>query len=164
MEHFLQEARGKSASGGIHLLYKKLSRGHSCIMIVKNRRPWTWTQGSNQKRQIITHTLCLWTHTSCSDIYPCESVDMWVTQSYPTLCNTMDCRPSGSSVQGILQARILEWVAIPFSGGSSSPRDRTRVSCISGEFSYHLSHSTHTQLWMGCSPLNLMPWTFLSQK
>ena len=40
-------------------------------------------------------------------------------QSYPTLCNPMDCSPPGSSVHGILQARILEWVAIPFSRGSS---------------------------------------------
>ena len=42
----------------------------------------------------------------------------------------MDCSPPGSSVHGILQARILEWVAIPFSRRSSQPRDQTRVSCI----------------------------------
>ena len=42
----------------------------------------------------------------------------------------MDCSPPGSSVHGILQARILEWVAISFSRGSSQPRDRSRVSCI----------------------------------
>ena len=46
-----------------------------------------------------------------------------VAQSYLSLCNTMDCSPSGSSVHGILQARILEWVAMPFSRGSSWPRD-----------------------------------------
>ena len=44
----------------------------------------------------------------------------------------MDCSLSGSSVREILQARILEWVAISFSRGSSQPRDRTRVSCIAG--------------------------------
>ena len=44
----------------------------------------------------------------------------------------MDCSQPGSSVHGILQARILEWVAIPFSRGSSWPRDRTRVSCPAG--------------------------------
>ena len=44
------------------------------------------------------------------------------TQSCPTLCNSMDCSPPGSSVHGILQARILEWVAISFSRGSSPPR------------------------------------------
>ena len=46
----------------------------------------------------------------------------------------MDCSPPGSSVHGVLQARILEWVAIPFSRGSSQPRDRTQVSCIAGGF------------------------------
>ena len=55
-----------------------------------------------------------------------------VAQSCPTLCDPMDCNPPGSSVHGILQARILEWVAISFSRGSSQPRDRTRVSRIVG--------------------------------
>ena len=53
-------------------------------------------------------------------------------QSCPTLYNPMDCSPPGSSVHGILQARILEWVAISFSRGSSRPRDRTQVSRIAG--------------------------------
>ena len=44
----------------------------------------------------------------------------------------MDCSPPGFSVHGILQARILEWVAISFSRGSFRPRDRTQVSCIAG--------------------------------
>ena len=44
-------------------------------------------------------------------------------QSCMTLCDPMDCSPSGSSVHGILQARILEWVAVSFSGGFSQPRD-----------------------------------------
>ena len=44
----------------------------------------------------------------------------------------MDCSLSGSSVHGILQARILEWEAIPFSRGSFQPRGRTQVSCIAG--------------------------------
>ena len=48
----------------------------------------------------------------------------------PTLWDPMDCSPPGSLVHGIFQAWILEWVAIPFSRGSSWPRDRTQVSCI----------------------------------
>ena len=48
------------------------------------------------------------------------------------LCDPVDCSPPGSSVHGILQARTLEWVAMPFSRGSSQPRDRTQVSCIVG--------------------------------
>ena len=53
-------------------------------------------------------------------------------QSCPTLCNPMHCSPPGSSVHGILQARILVWVAISSSRGSSPPRDRTWVSCVAG--------------------------------
>ena len=49
-------------------------------------------------------------------------------QSYPTLCNYMNCSPPGSSVHGIFQARILEWVATSFSRRSSQPRDWTPVS------------------------------------
>ena len=49
-----------------------------------------------------------------------------------TLCDLMDYSPPGSSVHGIFQARILEWVAISFSRESSQPRDRTQVSCIAG--------------------------------
>ena len=57
-----------------------------------------------------------------------------VTQLCPTLCNPMDCSPPGSSIHGILQARIVEWVAISFSRGSSQPRDQTCISCITGRF------------------------------
>ena len=52
-------------------------------------------------------------------------VKVSVTQSCPTLCNPMSCSPPASSLHGILQARILEWVAIPFSKGSSQPRKQT---------------------------------------
>ena len=56
------------------------------------------------------------------------------TKSCPTLCNPMDCSLPGSSVHRILQARILEWVAIPFSRASSWSRDHTCVSCIACRF------------------------------
>ena len=59
---------------------------------------------------------------------------MLVTQSCLTLCNPMDCSLPGSSVHGILQARILEKGAIPFSRGSSTPMKRTQVSCTAGKF------------------------------
>ena len=55
-----------------------------------------------------------------------------VAQLCLTLCDPVDCSPSSSSVHGILQARILEWVATSFSRGSSRPRDRTQVSRIAG--------------------------------
>ena len=51
-----------------------------------------------------------------------------------TLCDPMECSRLGLSVLGILQAKILEWVAIPFSRESSQPRDQTWVSCITGRF------------------------------
>ena len=49
-----------------------------------------------------------------------------------SLCNTVDCSLPGFSIHGIFQARILEWVAISFSSGSSQPRDRILVSCTAG--------------------------------
>ena len=52
-------------------------------------------------------------------------------QLCPTLCYPIDGSPPGSSVPGILQARILEWVAVSFSRGSSRPRDRIHISCVS---------------------------------
>ena len=60
-----------------------------------------------------------------------------VDQSCLILCKPMDCSPPGSSVHGILQARMLEWVAIPFSRGSSWHRGQTCVSCISRQILYH---------------------------
>ena len=67
------------------------------------------------------------TQTSVS---PC----VLVARSCPTLFDPLECSLPGSSVHGILQARMLEWVAIPFSRGSSSSRDQTRVFCIAGRF------------------------------
>ena len=57
-------------------------------------------------------------------------VKVLVAQSCPTLFDPVDCSPPGSSVPGIVQARILEWVATSSSRGSSQPRDQTHVSCI----------------------------------
>ena len=57
-----------------------------------------------------------------------------------TLCNPKDCSLPGFSVHGISQARILEWVAISFSRGSSQPRDWTHVSCIGRRILYQLNH------------------------
>ena len=57
-----------------------------------------------------------------------------VTQSCPGLCNSMDCSLLGSSIHGISQARILEWVAISFSRQSSQPRDWSHIFCLAGRF------------------------------
>ena len=58
-------------------------------------------------------------------------------QSCSTLCNPIDCSPLDSSVHGIFQERILEWVAISFSKGSSRPRDQTHVCCIGRQILHH---------------------------
>ena len=63
---------------------------------------------------------------------------VWVAQWYLTLCNTVDCSPPGSSVHGVFQARILEWVAIPFSRRSFWHRDWTLISSIGRQILYHL--------------------------
>ena len=70
--------------------------------------------------------------------------------NYLTLCNPMDCILAGSSVHGILQARILKWVAISFSRGSSQPRDQTQVSCSVGRyfFTNWATRETPESLWM----------------
>ena len=59
----------------------------------------------------------------CDNLDTSESVKVKFAQSCPTLCNPMDCSLPGSSVHGILQARMWEWVAVPFSKGSSQPRN-----------------------------------------
>ena len=63
-----------------------------------------------------------------------KKVTVLVTQSCPTLCYSMDFSSPISSAHGILQARILDWVAIPFSKRSSQPRDWSQVSSIAGRF------------------------------
>ena len=63
-----------------------------------------------------------WTH-QVEQITKEQKVKMLGAQSCPILCDSLNCSPPGSSVLGILQARILEWVGIPFSRRSSPPRD-----------------------------------------
>ena len=64
------------------------------------------------------------------------------------LCLTL-CDPMVYTIHGILQARILEWVASPFSGGSSQPRDRTQVSHIAGGFFTSLATREAQECWSG---------------
>ena len=74
-----------------------------------------------------------------------------VAKSCLTLCNPMDCSPPGSSVHGISQVRILEWVAISFCEGSSRPRDPTRVCCIAGgSFTAEPPGKSLQKCWMFC--------------
>ena len=95
-----------------------------------------------------------------------------VTQSCLTLCNPMNCSPPGSSVCGILQARILEWVAISSSRGSSQLRDQTQVPCTAGRFflseppgkptlDLKVAPSRFQEPLQGSSPLGLGPSHYL---
>ena len=80
---------------------------------------------------VLQGQICLLLQVSWLPTFAFQSpiVKVKVGQLCPTLCNPMDC-----IVYGILQARILEWVAFPFSRGSSQPRDQTQVSYIAGGF------------------------------
>ena len=75
------------------------------------------------------------TLSSISGLHPLHAcMHAKLLQSCPTLCDRMDCSPAGSSFHGILQARILEWTAMPSSRGSSWTRHLTYVSCTAGGF------------------------------
>ena len=95
---------------------------------------WDWN--GNWPLQSCGH---YWVFQICWQLYCCLShlhitqSESEVTQSCPTLCDPMDSSLPGFSIHGIFQARVLEWVSISFSRGSSQPRDRTQVSCIAAD-------------------------------
>ena len=80
------------------------------------------------------HLYCLWKFFFSTGRAQWNCHEKWseAAQSCLTLCNPMDCSLPGSSIHGIFQARILEWVAISFSRGAFRPRDWTQVSHIVG--------------------------------
>ena len=82
-----------------------------------------------QKNKQTIMYIYIHTHT-----HICVCVCVLVAQLCLTLCDPMDCSPPGFSAHGIFQARILGWVAIPFSRGFSQPRDQTQVFCTAGGF------------------------------
>ena len=88
-----------------------------------------------------------------------------VTQSCLTVCTCLE----GSSMQGILQARLLEWVAISFSRGYFQPRNWIWVSCIAGRFftCWTIGEATSRPLWvlshLSCAQLSVTPWTVACQ-
>ena len=97
--------------------------------------------------------------------------DVLVVQSCPTFWDPMDCSLPGLSVHGIFQARRLEWVAAPFSRGSSWPRDRTWVSHVAGRFftiwttrTPGESLNVHMLLPFSILYLWVMPWDYFSIK
>jgi len=91
-------------------------------------------------------------------------VKVLVAQSCPTLSGPVDCGPPGSSVRGISQARMLEWVTVSFPRGPSWPRDGTHVSCIScigRQILYHWV-TWEAQYFMGQYQIHCFGWNLIS--
>ena len=104
---------------------RKPNRLYQCFVEIESLGSWlrSWLS------YLLAMWLCISYHPRLWLSFPIYTIWKWVTQSCPTLFDTMDY-----AVYGILQARILEWVAIPFSSGSSWPRNWTKVSRIAGGF------------------------------
>ena len=85
-----------------------------------------------------------------------------LVMSNSVMSNPMDCSPPGSSVHGIFHARILEWVAVPFSRGSSQSRDRTHVSHIAGDSLPAEPQGKPKNTGVG--NLSILQWIFLTQE
>ena len=118
-----------------HLIHETRQVIHMCILIASN-----FYLKSMNKWNALLHKFSHWCMHTCV-----------CTQSCLTVCNSTDCSTPGSSVHGIFQAKILEWVAISFFRGSSQPRDRTHnscVSCISWWVLYQLSPGKPCHWWL----------------
>ena len=101
-------------------------------------------------------------HSVCGNNQPSHHFFLWsevkwneVAQLCLTVCDPMDCSLPGSSVHGIIQVRVLEWVAISLSRGSSRPRDWIRVSSIVGR---------HFTIWTFCYITSLLWFGFLAAR
>ena len=106
-------------------------KGHPTPVLLPGKIPWTEEPGGLQR---VRHDWAMITQYTVIQQSHCNTMTLWreVAQSCPTLCDPMDCSLPGFSDHGIFQTRVLEWVAISFSRGSSRPRNRTQVSHIVG--------------------------------
>ena len=101
-------------------------QGEICLLLQVSLDTCILTYLLNFAFSFVIHILIVTFNPYNAKVYQVSSV-----QSCPTLCDPKDCSLPGSSVHGISQARILEWVAISFSRGSSQPRDQTHISQVS---------------------------------
>ena len=115
----------------------------TCIQISQESGEVVWYSPlfKNFAQYVVTHTHCAGSYVSAISnflkkfhtvSYSNGESESEVAQSCPTLCDPVGCSLPGSSIHGIPQARVLVWVAISFSRGSSKPRNRTQVSRIGG--------------------------------
>ena len=111
-------------------LLHSVLRGQICLLLRYFLTPYFCIPVSYNAKDIFFGVLVLKVLVC---LYVCV-LCVLVAQSCLTFCDPMDCSAPGSSVHEIFQVRILEWVAISFSRGSSWPRDRTQVSCTAGRF------------------------------
>ena len=133
---------------------------------------WLSEQNSDLSKHCIEPLILLYWTFCYSHFNMCVPANL--LQACLTLCHPMDYSLPGSSVHGILQARILEWIAILFSRGFSQPRDPTQVSCIAGGFltiwaicSLLITflapiYIQHTPIVLLVSALMLLSWEILS--
>ena len=115
---------------------------HMCVhtgmlaCVCRNWPSWVETACGHLCAGVTVHHRCVF-GSGYPGLHPKDRPHCSVTQSCPTLYNPIECSPPDSSVNGISQARILEWVAISFSWGSSQPRNWTHISCIVRWILYH---------------------------
>ena len=139
---FAPQISGTSVLSSVTLLFSCLNSILWC---------WKWSSGLRKNTRVnimITSILSFyqWSCLACTDcpqtVFLCICACVWVLSrsSHVWLCDPMDCSLPGSSVHGILQARILEWVALLSSRGSSRPRNWTWISYISCIGRWVLSH------------------------
>ena len=128
-----------------HLMCEKNSYPRKQLEI----RQMNSQQTHNSLSQVVKKLKHMKTHfVSSVCVCVCVCLCVLVAQSCLTLCDPVDCSPPGSSVQGILQARILEWVAISFSRGSSQGLNLSLPHCR--QIVYHPSHQESPLYPLGC--------------
>ena len=128
--------QGIPPSSQQQLTYLRLSLGQALFILYCLPQVHTYlAQSAAQQDKVRRLTFHLGSATKMPRVTLVKSFNLICTRMRAQLCLTLsdptDCSPPGSSVHGIFQARMLEWVAISFSEGSSRPRDRTCISCVS---------------------------------